>query len=139
MFPLPTPDVENCQVDVDARKRVVRHTIFKSACRALKCFIMLTSPQLALRRLGIIGEYILTDKDMTIDEVFADTIAVFPTTITGDIGQTSGDVHSYRTMVPRKPIESWSPAAPTPADSINHHFNIIPFCSETGQAAGTGL
>jgi hypothetical protein len=45
----------------------------------------------------------------------------------------------YRTMVPRSKIENLLVAcrAYSTSDSINHHFNIIPFCLCLGQAAGT--
>ncbi len=45
----------------------------------------------------------------------------------------------YRTMVPKTKIENLLVAcrAYSTSDSINHHFNIIPFCLCLGQAAGT--
>ena len=145
MFPTSdSKDVEELtRVDIDARKRVVKTYEFLKKCMPgfEKCFIMLTSPQLGTqggRR--IIGEYILTDKDMTTDEVFADTIAVFPNNDNGEISAKHPAMCiPYRTMVPRKPIENLLVAcrAYSTSDSINHHFNIIPFCLCLGQAAGT--
>jgi hypothetical protein len=82
----------------------------------------------------------LTEKDMETDEVFEDTIAIFPNNDNGEISAKHPVMNiPYRTMVPRSPIENLLVAcrAYSTSDSINHHFNIIPFCLCLGQAAGT--
>jgi hypothetical protein len=145
MFPTrDSKDVEELtRVDVDARHRVVKTWEFfrKSVPGFEKSLIMLTSPQLGTqggRR--IIGEYMLTEKDLVSDEVFEDTIAIFPDNDNGEISAKHPVLHiPYRTMVPKTKIENLLVAcrAYSTADSINHHFNIIPFCLCLGQAAGT--
>jgi hypothetical protein len=143
----PTTDSKNVEeltrVDMDARRRIVKtYEFFKKHMPGFeRCYIMLTSPQIGTqggRR--IIGEYILTEKDMESDEIFEDTIAVFPNNDNNEISAKHPAMCiPYRTMVPRSPIENLLVAcrAYSTSDSINHHFNIIPFCLCLGQAAGT--
>jgi hypothetical protein len=134
---------ELTRVDVDARHRVVKTWEFfkKNVPGFEKSLIMLTSPQLGTqggRR--VIGEYMLTEKDMESDEVFEDSIAIFPNNDNGQISAKHPVMCvPYRTMVPKTRIENLLVAcrAYSTADAINHHFNIIPFCLCLGQAAGT--
>jgi hypothetical protein len=145
MFPTSdSKDVEELtRVDIDARRRIVKTYEFlkKNMPGFEKCYIMLTSPQLGTqggRR--IIGEYVLTEKDMVSDKVFEDTIAVFPNNDNNEISAKHPAMCiPYRSMVPRSPIENLLVACRgySTSDSINHHFNIIPFCLCLGQAAGT--
>jgi hypothetical protein len=145
MFPTSdSKDVEELtRVDVSARKRVlITYEYLKKYVPGFeKSFIMLTAPQLGTqggRR--IIGEYMLTERDMETDEVFEDTIAVFPNNDNGAISAKHPEMCiPYRTMVPRSKIENLLVAcrAYSTSDSINHYFNIIPFCLSLGQAAGT--
>jgi hypothetical protein len=137
-------DVEELtKIDVDARRRIVKTYEFlkKHMPGFEKSIIMMTSPQLGTqggRR--IIGEYMLTEKDMETDEVFEDTIAVFPNNDNNEISAKHPTMCiPYRTMVPRSPVENLLVAcrAYSTSDSINHQFNIIPFCLCLGQAAGT--
>jgi len=145
MFPTrDAMDVEELtRVDVDARRRVVKTWEYfkKNVPGFEKSLIMLTSPQLGTqggRR--IIGEYMLNEKDLERDEVFTDTIAIFPNNDNGEISARHPVLCiPYRTMVPKTPIENLLVACRgySTSDSINHHFNIIPFCLSLGQAAGT--
>ena len=145
MFPTSdSKDVEELtRVDIDARSRIVKTYEFlkKNMPGFENSVIMLTSPQLGTqggRRL--IGEYMLTEKDMETDEVFEDTIAIFPNNDNGEISANHPVMCiPYRTMVPKTPVENLLVAcrAYSTADSINHQFNIIPFCLCLGQAAGT--
>jgi hypothetical protein len=145
MFPTSdSKDVEELtRVDIDARSRIVKTYEFlkKNMPGFENSIIMLTSPQLGTqggRRL--IGEYMLTEKDMETDEVFKDTIAIFPNNDNGEISANHPVMCiPYRTMVPKTPVENLLVAcrAYSTADSINHQFNIIPFCLCLGQAAGT--
>jgi glycine/D-amino acid oxidase-like deaminating enzyme len=144
---IPTSDskdaAELTRVDIDARRRIIKtYEFLKKYMPGFEhCTIMLTSPQLGTqggRR--IIGEYMLTEKDMETDEVFEDTIAIFPNNDNNQISAKHPVMCiPYRTMVPRSPIENLLVAcrAYSTSDSINHHFNIIPFCFCLGQAAGT--
>jgi len=145
MFPTrDSKDVEELtRIDIDARSRVIKTwEFFKKYMPGFeKSIMMLTSPQLGTqggRR--IIGEYMLTEKDMETDEVFEDTIAIFPNNDNGEISAKHPIMNiPYRTMVPRTPVENLLVAcrAYSTADTINHQFNIIPFCLCLGQAAGT--
>ena len=105
-----------------------------------KCFIMQTAPQLGTqggRR--VIGEYILTDRDMESDEVFDDTIVVLANNDNGEISARHPSICiPYRCLVPLETdgllvaCRAFSSKA-----SVNQWFNIIPHCIAYGQAAGT--
>jgi hypothetical protein len=133
---------ELTRTDVTARKRaLITYEFFKKRIPGFeRSFIMLTGAQLGLqggRR--VIGEYILTEKDMESDEIFEDTVAVLANNDNGDISAKHPTLCvPYRCLVPRD-IEGLLVAcrAFSCADSINHHFNIIPHCLCYGQAAGT--
>lgn len=136
-------DVEELtRVDVKARKRALLTYEFmkKHVPGFEKSFIMLTAPQLGIqggRR--VIGEYILTEKDMITDEIFNDTVAVLANNDNGEISAKHPTLCiPYRCLVPKK-IDGLLVAcrAFSSSDSINHHFNIIPHCICYGQAAGT--
>lgn len=136
-------DVEELtRVDVRARKRaLITYEFMKKHVPGFeKSFIMLTAPQLGIqggRR--VIGEYILTEKDMVSDEIFDDTIAVLANNDNGEISAKHPTLCiPYRCLVPQK-IDGLLVAcrAFSSSDSINHHFNIIPHCICYGQAAGT--
>lgn len=133
---------ELTRVDVRARKRAVTtYEFFKRQVPGFeKSIIMQISPQLGIqggRR--VLGEYTLTEKDLVSDEIFDDTIAVFANNDNGPISIAHPALCiPYRTLVP-KTIDGLLVAcrAYSTADSINHHFNIIPHCIALGQAAGT--
>jgi hypothetical protein len=105
-----------------------------------KCFVMQTAPQLGTqggRR--VIGEYVLTDRDMESDEVFDDTIVVLANNDNGEISAKHPSICiPYRCLVPLKTdgllvaCRAFSSKA-----SVNQWFNIIPHCIAYGQAAGT--
>ena len=136
-------DIEELtRVDVSSRKRaLITYEFFKKHVPGFeKSFIMLTAPQLGIQGgRQVIGEYTLTEKDMESDEVFDDTIAVLANNDNGEISAKHPNLCiPYRCLVPRK-VEGLLVAcrAFSSADSINHHFNIIPHCICYGQAAGT--
>jgi hypothetical protein len=105
-----------------------------------KCFIMQAGPQLGTqggRR--VIGEYILTPKDMESDEIFKDTIVVLANNDNGEISAKHPSICiPYRCLVPVK-IDGLLVAcrAFSSKASVNQWFNIIPPCIAYGQAAGT--
>jgi hypothetical protein len=136
-------DIEELiHADIDLRKRIVMSCEFlkKHVPGFEKSFLMSTSPQLGTqggRR--IIGEYVLTEKDMESDEIFEDTIAVFAQNDNGEISAKHPAVCiPYRCLVPRR-LEGLLVAcrAFSSSDVFNSHFNIIPHCLCFGQAAGT--
>jgi hypothetical protein len=128
-------------IDVQARRRaILTHDFMKKYVPGFeKAFIMLTAPQLGTqggRR--IIGEYILTEKDLESDEVFEDTIAVLANNDYGDISNNHPTLCiPYRCLVPKR-VDGLLVAgrAFSSADTINETFNIIPHCIAYGQAAG---
>jgi len=136
-------DVEELtRVDVRGRKRaLITYEFMKKympGCE--KSFIMQTAPQLGTqggRR--VIGEYILSDKDMESDEVFDDTIAVLANNDNGEISAKHPSICiPYRCLVPAK-VDGLLVAcrAFSSTNSVNQYFNIIPPCIAYGQAAGT--
>jgi hypothetical protein len=136
-------DVEEMtRVDISTRKRALITWEFskKYVPGFEKSFIMLTAPQLGTtggRR--IVGEYMLTEKDMNRDEPFKDTIAVFADNDRGELSLKYPEMYiPYRCLVPLK-IEGLLVAcrAFSSEDCVNDIFNLIPHCICFGQAAGT--
>jgi hypothetical protein len=136
-------DVEELtRVDVkNRRKALVTYEFLRKHMPGFeKCFIMQTAPQLGTqggRR--VIGEYILTPKDMESDEVFDDTIVVLANNDNNEISAKHPAICiPYRCLVPAKTdgllvaCRAFSSTA-----AVNKWFNIIPPCIAYGQAAGT--
>jgi len=76
---------------------------------------------------------------MTSDEVFDDTIAIFPDNDNGEISARHPNVCiPYRALVPKK-IDGLLVAcrAFSSEYQFNEYFNLIPHCIAMGQAAGT--
>ncbi|MGD9162238.1 MAG: FAD-dependent oxidoreductase [Desulfobacteraceae bacterium] len=103
-------------------------------------FIVLSSPQLGTRGARRVhGDYMLTSEDLSRNEPFEDTIAVFPDL---DRGQYSLDSpHTfvpYRTLLP-KGIDNMLVGcrAFSSDQEVNNFFNLIPHCIAIGEAAGT--
>ena len=103
-------------------------------------YIVLTCPQLGCRgSRRVIGDYILTAKDMASDDPFPDTIAVFPNV---DKNETS-DKHPlmympYRALIPAKVDNMLVACRAFSSDqTVQEYFNLIPHCMALGQAAGT--
>ncbi|MBA7697706.1 hypothetical protein ES703_106374 [subsurface metagenome] len=136
-------DVEELtRVDVKARKRaLITYEFMKKNVPGFEnSFIMQTAPQLGTqggRR--VIGEYILSDKDMVSDEVYEDTIVVLANNDNGEISAKHPAICiPYRCLVPKE-VDGLLVAcrAFSSTDSVNMYFNIIPPCIAYGQAAGT--
>jgi hypothetical protein len=103
-------------------------------------YITLSSMQLGIQGgQRVVGEYVLTEKDMVSDEIFEDTIAVFPN---NDNGENSARHPSvcipFRALVP-KGVEGLLVACRAYSSEYQHneYFNLIPHCIAFGQAAGT--
>ena len=105
-----------------------------------KSYIALSSPQLGTQGgLWVVGEYVCTTKDMTSDEIFPDTIAVFADNDNGEISARHPNVCvPYRALVPKR-IDGLLVAcrAFSSEYQFNEYFNLIPHCIALGQAAGT--
>jgi hypothetical protein len=136
-------DVEEMtRVDVDTRKRaLITYEFLKKHVPGYeKSYIMQTAPQLGTtggRR--VVGEYVLSEKDMNMDEPFEDTIAVFAGNDRGELSHRYPRMFiPYRCLVPKN-VEGLLVAcrAFSSEDSVNTHFNLIPHCLCFGQAAGT--
>jgi hypothetical protein len=133
---------ELIKADTDLRRRILISWEYlkKHIPGFEKCFIMTTSPQLGTQGgPRVIGEYVLTEKDMESDEIFEDTIAVFANNDSGQISAKHPSVCiPYRSLVPRQ-VEGLLVAcrAFSSSDVFNSRFNIIPHCLCFGQAAGT--
>ena len=87
----------------------------------------------------MIGEYVCTEKDMVSDEVFEDTIAVFPDNDNGEISARHPNVCiPYRALVPRGVDGLLVACRAFSSDyRFNEYFNLIPHCVAMGQAART--
>ncbi len=136
-------DVEELsRVDIRGRKRALITYEFmrKYMPGCEKSFIMQTAPQLGTqggRR--VIGEYVLSPKDMESDEVFEDTIAILANNDNGEISAKHPSICiPYRCLVPAR-MDGLLVAcrAFSSTNSVNQYFNIIPPCIAYGQAAGT--
>jgi hypothetical protein len=127
-------DVEEMtRVDVSSRRRaLITWEFLKKYVQGYeKSFIMLTAPQLGTTGgKRIIGEYLLTEKDMNSDEPFYDTIAVFASNDRGELSLKHPRMFiPYRSLVPRR-IEGLLVACRgfSSDDEVNDHFNLIPHC-----------
>ncbi len=138
------------QVDVEELTRVeflgrkemmITHDFFKKHYPGFEnSFIVLSNPQLGTRGARrVVGEYVVSEKDMNTDQPFEDTIAIFP-----DVDRGKNSIKypvtymPYRSMIPRK-VDNMLVACRAFASEaiVNEYFNLIPHCIAFGQAAGT--
>jgi hypothetical protein len=130
------------RVELDGRKKMLLSYDFyrKHVPGFENSYIALSSPQLGIQGgKRVIGEYVCTAKDMTSDEIFRDTIAVFPDNDNEEISAKHPSVCiPYRSLVPKK-INGLLVAcrAFSSEYQFNEYFNLIPHCIAFGQAAGT--
>lgn len=133
-------DVEELtRVEFEGRKKMMAtYEFFKKHVPGFEhCFIVLSAPQLGTRGARrVMGEYMVTEKDMKSGEVFKDTIAVFPA---GPRSPEHPHVYlPYRCLVPRDVDGLLVACRAFSSDQIiNTHFNLIPHCIALGEAAGT--
>ncbi len=138
------------QVDVEELTRVeflgrkemlVSHDYYKKNIPGFeKSFIVLTNPQLGTRGARrVVGEYILTEKDMNTNEPLEDTIAIFPDVDRGRESIKSPVTYMpYRCMIPRKVDNLLVACRAFSSNAVaNNFFNYIPHCIALGEAAGT--
>jgi hypothetical protein len=103
-------------------------------------YITLSSPQLGIQGgQRVVGDYVCTAADIVSDEVFPDTIAVFPNNDNGEISARHPSVCiPYRALVPKKIDGLLVPCRAFSSEyQFNEYFNLIPHCMAMGQAAGT--
>jgi hypothetical protein len=128
-------------VEVYARKRMLITLAFykKYVPGFENAFILNTAPQIGTRGgRRLIGEYIVTEKDMHTGRVFEDTIAIAPH-LEHDISpEHPVRCLPYRCLVPRS-IEGLLVAGRSfsSEDRVNEMLNLIGHCIALGQAAGT--
>jgi hypothetical protein len=138
------------QVDVEELTRVeflgrkemlITHDYYKKHTPGFEnSYIVLSNPQLGTRgSRRVIGEYVVTEKDMNSNDPFEDTITIFPDVDRGENSLKHPVTYiPYRCMIPRK-IENLLVACRAFASEaiVNEYFNLIPHCIALGQAAGT--
>jgi len=103
-------------------------------------YITLSSMQLGIQGgQRVVGEYILGEKDLVSDEIFEDTIAVFPNNDNGENSAKHPIVCiPFRALVP-KGVDALLVACRAYSSEYQHneYFNLIPHCMAFGQAAGS--
>ncbi len=138
------------QVDVEELTRVeflgrkemmITHDYYKKHYPGFEnSFIVLSNPQLGTRGARrVVGEYIVSKKDMNTNDPFEDTIAIFPDVDRGkDSIKYPVTYIPYRCMIPRN-VDNMLVACRAFASEaiVNEYFNLIPHCIALGQAAGT--
>jgi len=140
----------SCQYDVEELTRVeflgrkemlITHDYYKKNIPGFEnSFIVLSNPQLGTRGgRRVVGEYVVSEKDMNTNEHFEDTIAIFP-----DVDRGKNSIKypvtymPYRCLIPRQVDNMLVACRAFGSEAIvNEYFNLIPHCIALGQAAGT--
>ncbi len=133
-----------CQYDVEELTRVefqgrkemlITHDFYKAHVPGFEnSFIVLSNSQLGTRGgRRVVGEYVVTKKDMKAKEPFEDTIAIFP-----NMAPTNPLMYMpYRSLIPRNVDSLLVACRAFSSDAvINDSFNLIHHCVSLGQAAG---
>jgi len=134
--------IEINRVELEGRsKMLLSYEFYRNRVPGFEnSYIALSSPQLGTQGgKRVIGEYVCTAKDVISDEVFEDTIAIFPDNDNEDISAKHPNVCiPYRALVPKR-IDGLLVAcrAFSSEYQFNEYFNLIPHCIAFGQAAGT--
>ena len=129
------------KAEVEIRKRMlITYDFFKKNVPGFEeSFIIDTASQTGTRgSRRVIGEYVVTEKDINSGEIHEDTIAVCPQ-LRHVVSPEHPHVHiPYRSLVPRK-VENFLVAGRSFSsdDIVNNDYNLIPHCIIYGQAAGT--
>ncbi len=130
------------KVELEGRKKMhLTYEFYKKNVPGFeKSYIAISAPQLGIQGgQRVVGEYVCAEKDITSDEIFEDTIAVFPDNDNGEISAKHPNVCiPYRSLVPKK-INGLLVACRAFSSEwqFNEFFNLIPHCMAFGQAAGT--
>jgi len=142
---IPDRDILNIEdltwIEVNVRKKMlITYDFFKKHVPGFeRSFILNTAPQLGTRgSRRVIGEYMVTEKDMRSGTIFEDTIAVCPD-LNFNVSPEHPHVHiPYRSLVPKE-VEGLLVAGRiySAEDIVQEDFNLIPHCITVGQAAGT--
>jgi hypothetical protein len=100
-----------------------------------KSFIVLSNSQLGTRGgRRVVGDYVVTEKDMKAPVPFKDTIAIFP-----NMDEKNPSMYMpYRCLIPRNVNNMLVACRAFSSDAVtNDSFNLIHHCVCLGQAAGT--
>jgi len=136
-------DVEELtRIEFEGRKKMMRtYDFFKKYVPGFEhSFIVLTSPQLGTRASRrVIGDYMMTEKDLNTNEPFEDTIAIFPDVDRGEESARYPNTYiPYRCLIPRGVDNLLVACRAFSSDVVvQEFFNLIPHCIAFGQAAGT--
>ena len=131
-------DVEELtRVEFLGRKEMmITHDFYKKNMPGFeKSFIVLSNSQLGTRGgRRVVGDYVVTQKDMKAKTPFKDTIAIFP-----NMDDTNPLMYMpYRCLIPRNVNNMLVACRAFSSDEIvNDTFNLIHHCVCLGQAAGT--
>jgi hypothetical protein len=134
-----------CQYDVEELTRVeflgrkemlITHDFYKKNVPGFeRSFIVLSNSQLGTRGgRRVVGDYVVTEKDMQAKTPFKDTIAIFP-----NRDEKNPLMYMpYRCLIPRNVNNFLVACRAFSSDAvINDSFNLIHHCVCLGQAAGT--
>jgi hypothetical protein len=134
-----------CQYDVEELTRVeflgrkemmITHDFYvKNIPGFEKSFIVLSNSQLGTRGgRRVVGDYVVSVKDMKSRGPFKDTIAIFP-----NMDETNPLMYMpYRCLIPRNVNNMLVACRAFSSDAVvNDSFNLIHHCVCLGQAAGT--
>ncbi|MBN2041500.1 MAG: FAD-dependent oxidoreductase [Spirochaetes bacterium] len=130
------------KVELEGRKKIqLTYNFYRDKVPGFEnSYIALSAPQLGIQGgQRVVGEYVLGQKDITSDEIFDDTIAIFPDNDNGEISANHPNVCiPYRALVPKR-INGLLVACRAYSSEWEHneYFNLIPHCMAFGQAAGT--
>jgi hypothetical protein len=130
------------RVELEGRKKMLlSYEFYRNRIPGFEnSYIAQSSPQLGIQGgQRVVGEYVCSAEDMVSDEVFEDTIAVFPNNDNGENSAKHPNVCvPYRSLVPRD-VDGLLVAcrAFSSEYQYNEYFNLIPHCIAFGQAAGT--
>lgn len=130
------------KVELEGRKKMhLTYNFYKDKVPGFEnSYISISAPQLGIQGgQRVVGEYVCGEKDISSDEIFEDTIAVFPDNDNGEISAKHPNVCvPYRSLVPKK-INGLLVACRAFSSEwqYNEYFNLIPHCMAFGQAAGT--
>jgi hypothetical protein len=136
-------DVEELtRIEFEGRKKMlITHDYRKKHTPGFeKSFIVLTAPQLGIRSSRrMIGEYKLTEYDLKSNEIYKDTIAVFPDLDRGKESMEHPLMYiPFRSLLPPKTENLLVACRAFSSDAlVQEFFNLIPHCIAFGEAAGT--
>jgi len=128
-------------VEIHARKgMLITYNFLKKNVPGFdKSFIMNVAPQIGTRgSRRLLGEYVVTEKDIRSGTIFSDTIGLCPPIDANVSPERPHMCIPYRSLLPRE-VENLLVAGRCFSSDLvaNDVLNIIPYCIVMGQAAGT--